>query len=675
MEDGQRQKYDFGKNCVCVGRVSTSSQSQTAQIEDLKQYAKSLGYTHIQPFFTTESGFLEYDNKLGWNLVTNFFETHPDYRVLICPEISRLSRRKSILNKIEEYLVEHKIQLIIKDINFVLFNEWGEIPNGNELIFSLFASLADSEMRQKKERFRRVLTDYRKMGYSIGGKRLFGYERYYERKDGKDRSRYRIDEDEAEQVRTIYKWYAYGIDGDLSKTSTYEITKKCIEEGFSHYLHSKRNVTKCLKERAYVGEKETHNRVHNAEYWSYHNQDKPKYIEGKSFICTYPPIIEAALYDKVQQRMVENNSKLKGGKLIDKSRSHTTILSKLIKCPECGTYLHGEYRKRVDKRRPNLGVRYYYTYRCTYSRSSLKGCDFKHILSMPLMDSVVWSYCKAAAYHILRSEEKKSTKEQIEEIDKKIENLNSRIKEFNIDAKIKAEEAILRAKMARSHSEDAVNEAISAYENNVANLDKELNGYEKRILELEEDKSNIQSSHSFLGTIAKKNSISTDKKTISQYIHRLVDNVEIVFCDKFYTVIRVHLKGHIPFYRDDEYICLKKRTTQRIVTFIVRPYDKEAEKAVIQAAMERDAETFRKIRKLIIDSVPSKNNLHWDKETKQFEIDGIYFSLDELFEPIPARNDETVMERTRRIVLLTLPIHSKILKVERLKCYEEDKRE
>lgn len=291
------------------------------------------------------------------------------------------------------------------------------------------------------------------------------------------------------------------------------------------------------------------------------------------------------------------------------------------------------------------------------------------------MDSVVWSYCKAAAYHILRSEEKKSTKEQIEEIDKKIENLNSRIKEFNIDAKIKAEEAILRAKMARSHSEDAVNEAISAYENNVANLDKELNGYEKRILELEEDKSNIQSSHSFLGTIAKKNSISTDKKTISQYIHRLVDNVEIVFCDKFYTVIRVHLKGHIPFYRDDEYICLKKRTTQRIVTFIVRPYDKEAEKAVIQAAMERDAETFRKIRKLIIDSVPSKNNLHWDKETKQFEIDGIYFSLDELFEPIPARNDETVMERTRRIVLLTLPIHSKILKVERLKCYEEDKRE
>ena len=530
-------------------------------------------------------------------------------------------------------------------------------------------------MRQKKERFRRALSDYRRMGYSIGGKRLFGYERYYERKDGKERSRYRINEDEAEQVRAIYMWYAYGIDGDLSKTSTYEITKKCIEEGFSHYLHSKRNVTKCLKERAYVGEKETHNRVHNAEFWSYHNQDKPKYIEGKSFICTYPPIIEAALYDKVQQRMAENSSKLGGGKSVDRSRSHTTILSKLIKCPNCGTYLHGEYRKRLDKRRPNVGVRYYNTYRCVYSRQSIHKCEFQHALSMPLMDSVVWAYCKKAAYHILRSEVKKSTEEQIAEIDKKIANINSRIADFNIEAKLRAEEAILRGRMARSHSEDAENAAIASYENNVANLEKELSGYESRILELEQEKNIIEGNRSLFGSLADKNSISSDKKTISQYIHRLVDSIEIVFCNKYYTVLRIHLKGHIPFYRNDEYICLKKRTTRRIETYIIRPFDREMEEAVIKSAMERDAETFRKTKNLILDSIPSKNNLHWDKETNQFELEGVYFSLEELFEPNPARNDETFFERTRRLELATLPIHIKEMIVERLDCYEEDKRE
>ena len=675
MEEEPRKKYEFGKNCVCVGRVSTTSQSQTAQLEDLRKFANSLGYTNIQPFFTTESGFLEFDNKIGWNLVTDFFETHPDYKVLICPEISRLSRRKSILNKIEEYLVEHKIQLIIKDINFTLFNEWGEIPNGNELIFSLFASLADSEMREKKERFRRALIDYRKMGYSIGGKELFGYERYYEKKDGKDRSRYRINEDEAEQIRTIYNWYAYGIDGDLTKTSIVNITKRCIEDGFSHYLHSKRNVTKCLKEKAYVGEKETHNRIYNAEYWSYQNHDKPKYIEGKSFICTYPPILELSLYEKVQQRMKENCSRLKGGQIVDKSRKHTTILSKLIKCPNCGTYLHGEYRERIDNRHNHNLLRSYQTYRCNYTRSSVHECDFKHVLSMPLMDSVVWAYCKKAAYTILRSEEKKNTKERLDEIEKKITNIQSRIDDFNIEAKVKAEEAILRGKMARLHAPEAISAAIKTYEANVGNFDKELEGYKARILELEQQISDIQKSNSVIGSVARSNSIPKDKKTISQYIHRLVQSIEIVFFDKTYSVLRIHLKEHIPFYRTDEYICLKKNTTKQIKSLIVRPYDKELEESIVNKIISKNADTFRKDKYLILDSIPSKNNLYWEKESNRFEIEGCYFSLDDLFEffyPTAARRDDLV--RMRMMAFPTLPIHIKEFTVDRLNCYEEDKR-
>ena len=41
-------KYDFGKKCVCVGRVSTASQSQTAQIRDLEDFAKKLGYEEVK---------------------------------------------------------------------------------------------------------------------------------------------------------------------------------------------------------------------------------------------------------------------------------------------------------------------------------------------------------------------------------------------------------------------------------------------------------------------------------------------------------------------------------------------------------------------------------------------------------------------------------------------------
>ena len=347
MAEERKARYDFGKKCVCVGRVSTTIQSQTAQIRDLEDFAKSWGFEEVKTFFTTESGFLEYDEKQGWNLVSDFFDTHPDYRVLIVPEISRLSRKEHILHKIKDYLIDNKIQLIVKDINFILFNEWGEIPKGNDIIFALYASLADSEMRQKKERFARALKDYRMQGYSIGGKELFGYERYYEMINGKNRSRYRINEKEAEEIRTIYRWYAFGIDGDLKRTTILTVTKECIERGFSPYLHSKRNVNKCLKEQAYTGLKETHNRVKNADYWNYHKPDAPKYIEGVSYIIAYPPILtgdDAALFDIVQKRMKSNNSRYsgKGELLIDKSRKHKNILAKLLPMqllPGCCPYL------------------------------------------------------------------------------------------------------------------------------------------------------------------------------------------------------------------------------------------------------------------------------------------------------------------------------------------------
>ena len=109
------RKYDFGTSAVLVSRVSTSAQTDAPQREDLKRYARELGYTTVTEFGTTESGFLEMDDKQGWNLVVDFFKSHPEYKVLICTELSRLSRVKSTLMLIEEFLIKEKIQLIVKE--------------------------------------------------------------------------------------------------------------------------------------------------------------------------------------------------------------------------------------------------------------------------------------------------------------------------------------------------------------------------------------------------------------------------------------------------------------------------------------------------------------------------------------------------------------------------------
>ena len=73
-------KHDFGTAAVIVARVSTPQQRDSPQIEELVNYAKELGFNKTKVFGTTESGFLAYDDKIGWNLVVDFFEKNPEYR-------------------------------------------------------------------------------------------------------------------------------------------------------------------------------------------------------------------------------------------------------------------------------------------------------------------------------------------------------------------------------------------------------------------------------------------------------------------------------------------------------------------------------------------------------------------------------------------------------------------
>ena len=661
MTEQNYNKYDFGTKCVCVGRVSTSVQSQTAQKDDLKAFAESLGYAEITTFFTTESGFLEYDEKQGWNLVVDFFETHPDYKVLICTEISRLSRKEAILFKIKDYLIEHKIQLVIKDIHYFLFNEWGEVPKGNDIVFALYASLADSEMRQKKERFQRGLKEYRQLGYSIGGKVLFGYERYFEYKNGKKRSRYRINEKEAEEIITIYKWYAYGIDGDLTRTSVFSITKECIERGFSRYLHSQRNVNKCLKEEAYTGQKITHNRVKNPAYWNYKKLDEPKYIKGHSYICTYPPIFtdeNKVLINKVKERLKANNTKLGGGNIpVDKSRLHTTILSKLLVCPSCGTFLSGEYRERIDKRREKPVIRPSYSYRCCYSRGSIHECSFKTILSMPMTDSVIWHYCRLVAKQVAEEENKDEIEKRLNDFDAKINNIKEKIKGFNYEGKVRAEEAILRTKASRVRTDEELNDIISDYQARIASFEKELNGYEKRLVELEEEKEVIKNSKSFT-SFNQRGSISSSKKLLYQHIHKVIKSIDIIYSANYYTILKVNWKYLPAVVSDDEYICIYKRNTSMMPALAIRSSSIPFRKMIEDTSSYRSY-SYKK----------SNNKLVWDNEASVFQVNAYRFSLDELFYFY-----KKLLNKQVEAPFSIIPVFIKELDYERLTCYDEDKR-
>ena len=75
--------FNFGDSAILISRESTPeqvlSQECNPQISDLQQYAERLGYKNFKIIGTTESGFLKEDNKIGWNLVTNFIHEHPQF--------------------------------------------------------------------------------------------------------------------------------------------------------------------------------------------------------------------------------------------------------------------------------------------------------------------------------------------------------------------------------------------------------------------------------------------------------------------------------------------------------------------------------------------------------------------------------------------------------------------
>lgn len=608
---GQKEKYDFGKNCVIVARVSTPEQTTSPQLSALSEFAtETLGYTNVKPFGTTESGFLDYDDKQGWNLVVDFFEKNPDYRVLICTELSRLSRVESTLFTIRDYLIDNHIQLIVKDINFVLFNEFGEVDDGKKLIFSLFASLSNSEMKQKKERFKRALKEYKEQGYAIGGKELFGYTRKYVRFNGKDRSVYEINEHEKQEILDIYKWYVYGIDGDIEHTSVRTITQTCIERGYSHYLHSKRNVTKCLKEEAYIGQKTTHNKVKNPDYWNYKKKDAPKYLPANSFVCSYPIIFDGeneGLFELAQQRLRDNNSKLniENGLLVDKSTKHTTILSKLIKCPVCGGFLCGEYRIR-DKHQD-------FYYRCGKAKGIYSKCTYKGTINMTEIDSAIWGICQDRVAQMIIEENKKNTDAVIEQLKSQIKNLEKELDAY--EAKYEAEAVIFRGNMSRVRASSR-NDVIQQYEQKTHSLDKDKKKIQKRQRDLQNQINEIENKRKAFDKLADSTYTPQDKESIYNYIHKIIREINIIYSNRQYLIIKVCL--NVEGDNNYCYTYIKKRSKHRF--------------SLLPSITQFDLSTKKESKKVI--EIDTSGNLIQD---------GHCFSVEDVFKHVYSKKIDGLM--------------------------------
>ena len=524
------------KKAILLCRVSTDTQDYEAQISDLKRYAESKGMTECYVVATKESGFKNITEREGWVLTKEYFETHPDYDTLIATEISRLGRRETAIAEIKEYLEINKKSLFIKDLDLQLLDHGKKKPE-SDIVFSVFASMATTEMSVKKERFRRAKRELSEQGYSIVGPVPFGYSRVRDAARGKNK--FIVNEQQAKEINELYNIYVYGLDGKdigIKGLMWYAISK-----GMSSYLHSKRNITKLLGERAYIGGvKEVRTKKKNPEYWKFNDHSKTEYIETCSKI-PYPQIVSKDLFDAVQKKKLDNRT------LVDKSVKHTTILSKLIECPECHTFMIGDYRKKGKTA----------TYRCAKHKGTAK-CNNSSMLSMPYIDTLVWCYLKANVKQIIEEISKKDYDKDISEIENKIENLHDKKKSLQqdtrtLDVVFKKDVKILGFPEAQKK----YNTATDDIEKQIDDIDKLIGDYNKKITE-------IQNTTSTTLTDEDMERVENDKSRISEYIHLLVRKI-LCYNWGTYTFVRVILNGDND--RTFRGIIANKRDTIRIQAF------------------------------------------------------------------------------------------------------------
>lgn len=504
------------KECIILSRVSTTLQDYSPQETDLKNYARSKGYTDFHCISTKESGYKVIDGKEGFRDVMNYVKEHPNCKAVFVTEISRLARRQAIIQTIKDWFISNKVQLYIKDISFELFKEDGE---GNlvqdisaDIVFAVFASMTESEMKVKKLRFARARKDLQAKGFSHTGKVLFGYKKQLD--EATKKNRLVIVPELQKQIVDIMTTYVNGING--KSIGIKDLTLYAIEKGYNEYFHSKRNMNKLLKEEGYTGEKVTNNKHKNTAFWVYGETDKEKYVVTQNKI-KYPILVDSTLFAQVQEKLANNNTN------IDREREHITILSKLIRCNCCGRYLNGSYRIREGRAT--------HTYRCG-QRNTVHNCaNANKSYSMFVLDAVIWEFLKTFGQDLISAVRATVPSGNIEELKKEIANLKRYLIEF--DDKRKVAENIYRRNRKRAS-------ALKDYEAEMDDIDNEERTIQKRINEKESLIKQIEISRNRKDEIEESVTLyEKDKTQIRNIIHEFVKEITILYSDIKYMVIDI----------------------------------------------------------------------------------------------------------------------------------------
>ena len=192
---------------VIFTRVSTEQQSLDEQERRVMQNALRDGYKASELLFVSakeSASKLTESQRSGLVELKRLITEDPEINAVYVFEISRLARRKDVLFPVLQWLKERNIQIVIDTPYCRMFNPDGTVSDTAELVVTIFAQLAESEMRVKQERFKNGKNLAVKSGKWIWSHTPYGFDK------NPDSKKLEVNPEEASIINQAFRLYLDG---------------------------------------------------------------------------------------------------------------------------------------------------------------------------------------------------------------------------------------------------------------------------------------------------------------------------------------------------------------------------------------------------------------------------------------------------------------------------------
>ena len=395
-------------------KYESDSESVINQKELLRGYVKNNNFNLVKEYVDDGYSGTDFERPGFQNMLEDI--NNKKINCVIVKDLSRLGRDHVMTGYyIETFFPENNIRFISILESYDSFKNQASNDSSTFII-----ACNDYYSKQNSIKIRNVLNEKRKNGKFVGSLPCFGYMR-----DPLDKGHLIPNPDTAPIVKKIFKWGADGIGPTEIATKLNDMNVP-TPAGYKKTNYSSRlidrdswnisTVKKILSNRIYTGDMVQHTQTKV----NYKSKKKITLDESLWVIVedTHEPLV-----DKETFKYVNSLGKRKTRNYRLKTERPKRILEGKIFCKECGNKLSVYYRKKID----------YWSINCNrYSRNPKRGRCTSHFYPYDYLEeqileqfnNSVSKFIKELVIEELNKEVQKNVHKEIEDIDKKINDLS-----------------------------------------------------------------------------------------------------------------------------------------------------------------------------------------------------------------------------------------------------------